>query len=319
MVMDKKDLSVTCDICKNSFHSKCAKLTKTQVEMNKKNGTAWKCSECKNKRVSGSSLDYQVTAIKEQMRLFKSSSETMEKRVEAIMSEFKTQFEEIKNNFLTEIKGHLKKIEDLEESVELLWTEHREVKKQLEITNEKTLKIAKENIELKNDIIELKTSVKILNDERTKNEIVIRNVELTEPVTFQSVSNKISQISSFLNVNIPINSYTCSHTPATRKGKSTLFVKFHRYDDKKKLLFAKKKLRTDDRFKDLTIFDALGPETLDLFKYTKLLKSHNYVAVFTIGNKVMIKRSEESRPITIKNKNHVDQLIASECQSRNKS
>lgn len=57
------------------------------------------------------------------------------------------------------------------------------------------------------------------------------------------------------------------------------------------------------------ILDILGPETLDTFNYAKLLKTHGYVAVFTVGNKVMAKMTEVGRPVIIRSKDHVDGLL----------
>lgn len=71
----------------------------------------------------------------------------------------------------------------------------------------------------------------------------------------------------------------------------------------------KRNLRGVAKFKDVMIFDVLGTETMDLFNYSKKLQNLGFPIVFTSGNKIFVKAKKEDRPITIKSKDHVDDLI----------
>lgn len=221
-----------------------------------------------------------------------SNIETMTKRIESIEINVRA------------MEQKISKIDELEEGVKFVTEEYEDFKLWRQDLDQKNKNFGEDVYHIGNCLMNMKANVKSLNDEKVKNEIVIHKVTLDEEN--QSATEYVQQILNYLKVQI--RDFSC-HSSVNRGGARSIFVKFLRHEEKMLLMKAKKNLKIHEQYKNVSIFDILGPETLETFKYAKLLKNHNYTSVFTVGSKVMAKLTEEARPINIKDKDHVDQLL----------
>lgn len=72
---------------------------------------------------------------------------------------------------------------------------------------------------------------------------------------------------------------------------------------------SKSKLKDIPQCKEVSFFDVLSRNAADLFKYSKLLKECDYKFIYHHKGKIFAKKTEQSQPIHILNKQKVDDLI----------
>lgn len=293
---------------------KCAKLPKKQSDSVKLGKTIdWSCEKCTNHTESSPK---QIPSIKSVSNESPAKQLTMEDKIDMIFTKMSNmqskianietmtkRIESIEINFRA-MEQKISKIDELEEGVKFVTKEYDDFKVWKQDVNKKNKEFCNDFNHIGNCLMNMKANVKTLNDEKVKNDIVIHKVTLDQEN--QTATDYVQNILNCLKV--PIRDFSC-HSSVNRGGACSIFVKFLRHEEKMLLMKSKKNLKNHEQYKNLSIFDILGPETLDTFKYAKLLKNHNYTSVFTVGNKVMAKLTEDARPFNIKDKNHVDQLL----------
>lgn len=168
----------------------------------------------------------------------------------------------------------------------------------------------KENNILRNEIKTLKGSVKILNDERVKDDCIISGVKTNDG---EKALDKLLEISTGAGVNLSENevkdAYFLKKRSNSSNNKQTMIVKFESNKSKAKMMQIKKKLKENEDTKSIFINDFLSKETLNVFKHAKSLKSVGYQSVYTYNGKVYIKRSEISKPRLVRSEEEVDELL----------
>lgn len=263
------------------LHVKCAKLNRNQLEaINNDTEFNWICEKC-HAKTSQLSLDEKINIIF-----------TKVGKIDSIREKIK------------DIESKVNKIDSIEETLEFLSDKHDIFEEKFKEADKHDKKMIKNVNSLTEEINHLKSAVKTLNDERIKNELVIRKVQLE--FADQTAVDFVKGVISALR--LEITDFKCNLSK-NKSGGISIFVKFYHHEDKMKLVFVKKALKNMQKYKDLLIFDILGPETLELFNYAKLLKNHNYSAVFTVGSRVMAKFGDTGKPFSIKDKHQVDQLL----------
>lgn len=273
------DMNVDCDNCGLWFHMKCCKLNKSQLEaIRTKKSFQWSCEKCEV--------------------LTRSHELTSEDKINIIFD---------KMSKLDIIEEKVSKIDDMEKTLDFLSKRYDDFEEKLQDASKEAKQVKGDVSSVKNEMNKLKTSVKILNDERIRNELVIRRVQL-ESDEQQSIVDFVESIMVTLGLAIRRNVFACNLSK-NGSGGASIFVKFYHHEDKMQVMRAKKNLKAHEEYKNLLMFDILGPETLELFNHAKLLKSQGYYAVFTLGSRVMAKMMENGRPMIIKDRNHVDRLL----------
>lgn len=82
---------------------------------------------------------------------------------------------------------------------------------------------------------------------------------------------------------------------------------------------AKAKLMEKDATKDVYINDFFSKETLKLLNYAKTLKSVGFRRVYAVSGRVMVKKSELSKPKIIRSAEEVDSFLLEGATRRRKS
>ncbi|KAI8116852.1 hypothetical protein CVS40_11146 [Lucilia cuprina] len=274
-VKEEKENSIECDKCGKIFHVICTKLDKRQYEQLLKNQEEeYVCHKCVN-------VDNSSTVGEE----------------------------------LQVIKTQLKKLDqlyELQNTMNFMSSKFDEILKSLNENKKKIQLIEKENYKLKNEIITLKNSVKMLNyifDQRVKNDCLISGVKAeTEIGAAQAVINLSKNVCVDLEeANIEDAYFLKKKNSANPK--QALVVKFSSKVSKDKLMAAKSKFKDNESTKNVFVNDYLSKESLELFNYAKTLKSIGYHSIFTTGGRIYARKVAFGRGKVIKCEEDVDNIL----------
>lgn len=274
VVNEEKDDFLECDKCSQFYHLSCTSIDKRKYEyLVKHTSEEYVCHQC-----------YDVSGT--------------------LKAE------------LSDIKRELKKLDQLSvlhESVTFMSSKFDELLKGVTENKKKLEIVQKENKVLKAEVDTLKNSVKMLNEQRVKNDCLLRNVEVKDGST---AVDTVLKISSEAGVELQPESISDAYfiknkkTPSNnddKEKKQMMIVKFNSMNAKQKLMSVKPILKESG--KDIFISDCLSKETLSLLNYSKSLKNVGYRAVYAAGGRVFVKRSELSKPKVIKCEEEVDSLL----------
>lgn len=211
---------------------------------------------------------------------------------------------------LTCIKTKLNQLDSIHESINFLAKQYDDVLKTMVENKRKLDEVKKENVYLKEEIKNLKTSVKNLNDERVKNHCIIMGLKPEENL---SAAEAVLNLSKGIGVDMKTENIEDAYFLNNRNKKSdkkNVIVKFIGKTSKDKLMAAKSKLKSeDDNSNQVFIRDLLSKETLNLLHYAKTLKTVGYKFVYPNHGRIFVKKSEISRPRVLRNEDDVDQLL----------
>lgn len=216
---------------------------------------------------------------------------------------------------LNEIKEELKKLDQLSvlnETITFMSKQFDDILKGVAENKKKLEVVQKENKLLKAEVENLKSSVKYLNNNRVKNDCLIRGIEATNEL---SAVETVLKISSEAGVEMQPESIDDAYFIKNKNksiknnAKQMVVVKFNSKRSKEKLMSIKSKLKDNEATKDVFVNDYLSKETLSLLNYAKSLFKVGYRAVYSVGERVLIKRSELSRPRIIRCEAEVDELL----------
>ncbi|XP_075162048.1 uncharacterized protein LOC142234760 [Haematobia irritans] len=270
--VEKSDESIECDKCNNTFHVVCTELNKRQFNhLMEHEEDEFECHKCSNKN-----NDNNDESVQTQLALFR-----------------------------TEMKDQLGALHN---TMNFMSQQYDSILKDLAVNKKRVETIEKENKMLKQEVTELKTSIKLLNDERVKNDCVISGILPNSKLTAAETVVKISEKAGVKMEDVCISeAYFLKQR--NENEKKTIIVKFDSKKSKDALMSAKPILKQSEETKNIYVNDFLSKETLNLFNYAKSLKHIGYRAVFTIGGKVFAKRSELSRGRIIRDMSDVDKIL----------
>lgn len=210
---------------------------------------------------------------------------------------------------LQRMESKLNKLDQLAESMNFMSAKFDELMNGISANKKKIDNVEKENVKLKCEIKELKDTVKMLNDQRVKNDCVVNGVKVDDGESAVEAVIKLSQ-----TVGVSIKEENIEEAYFLKKKNvsnpnQSLIVKFNSKFAKNKLMEAKSKLKGNDNTKNIYINDFLSKESLELFNYAKSLKSVGYNFVYTNGNRIYVKKSSITRPRVIRRKEDVDEIL----------
>lgn len=220
---------------------------------------------------------------------------------------------EIKN-YLLAIKTQLSKLTDIQEAINFMSKQYDDILKGV-VENKKRLnQVEKENRLLKNEVKDLKSSVKMLNDIRVKNDCIVSGMNVPEGV---SAVDSVIELSKSVGVDLAPESINEAYFIRNNKNvnnkssntKKMVVVKFSTKEAKGKLMMAKAKLKETESTSSVFINDFLSKETLNLLNYARSLKNAGYMYVYARGGRVFYKRSDISRPPVVRCEEDVDELL----------
>lgn len=269
-VKEEKEDSIECDKCAKTFHVLCTKLDKRQYEhLLKNNNDEYVCHLCVG---CDNTVGEELQIIKTKLNKLDQLTEMQE-----TMNFMSTKFDEILKG-VTENKNKIKNIE-------------------------------KENRQLKHEIKSLKESVKMLNDQRVKNDCIISGPDLNKNT---SAVDAAIDISNKVGVDLKeedIDEAYFLNTKRQSNLKQSLVVKFNTRLAKEKLMAAKPKLKENVVTKSVYVNDYLSRQTMQLFNYAKSLKSVGYHSIYTHAGRIFAKKSEITKPRLIKSEEDVDNIL----------
>lgn len=274
-IIEEEDDFIDCDKCAKKYHSQCTHLDKRQFE-----------------------------------HLLNNESEMF------ICHMCKGGDEELKNE-LSAIKTKLNKLDqltDIQEAIQFMSRQYDEILKGVAENKRKVHELEKENKTLKHEIANLKTSVKLLNNERVRNDCIVNGLIVEEGMTaVDSVIKLTKDVGVDINPsNIDDAFFIRNKTVSNQVGKGikrSAIVKFSSKSAKDKLMSIKPKLKENETTRSVFVNDLLCKETLNLLNYARALKEVGYTYVYTRNGKVFYKRSQISRPQMISTEEDVDKLL----------
>ncbi|XP_073833260.1 uncharacterized protein [Musca autumnalis] len=177
--------------------------------------------------------------------------------------------------------------------------------------NSKKLRdIEKENVMLRKEVANLKTSVKLLNDVRVKNDCIVRGLTAEDNVSaVDCVVNLAKSVAVDIKPENIEEAYFVGGKRNGNKQKKIAVVKFCDKASKNKLMAVKPKLNDSEATRNVFVNDFLSKETMELFNYAKTLKEVGYKFVFVRNGRVMCKRNEDSKPQIIRSEEDVDEKM----------
>lgn len=212
---------------------------------------------------------------------------------------------------LAEIKTKLNQLDDIKETIQFMASQYDEILKGVAKNKKKIENLQKENTTLRNEVKQLKSSVKYLNDIRVQNDCIINGINVeNDNVTPLEVVLKIAKKTGadicedevddayFLKVN-------------DKSLKKSLVVKFNNKKSKKAFMNEKAKIKQIDDLKSIYINDFLCKESLEVFNHAKTLKTVGYKFVYSKGGNIFAKKDEKSRQIRIYSMGDVDKMLLS--------
>lgn len=260
--------SMQCDVCEKTLHSVCTKLDKKEID----------------KLVKDLTLEYKC-------HFCAPSNKDV-----SVVSE------------LSDIKAKLNQLDEIKETMQFMSSQFDAILKGVSQNKKKIEKLEKENNNLRDEVKQLKSSVKFLNDMRVQNDCVINGVKVGEnekPIDIVlSIANKSGanicedevEDAYFLNNN-------------NKSSTKSVVVKFANKKTKKVFMEEKPKLKDIEELKNVYINDFLCKESMQLFVYAKSLKSVGYKFVFAKGGVIYARKDANSRPIRLRSMDEVDKLL----------
>lgn len=265
---------IECDKCAKKFHSQCTKLDKRQFQHLLNNESElFTCHLCEGGDGGEGGVKSELMEIKTKLQKLDQLSE-----IQQTMNFMSQQYDDI-------LKGVA------------------ENKKKLGV-------IEKENAKLKSEVAELKSTVKMLNDVRVKNDCIVSGLEVSNEATAVDTVLEFAKKAGVdvRKENIDEAYFLRNNDKASNKKKSVV-VKFSSKSAKDTIMAVKPKLKDDPLMGSVYVNDFLSKETLNLFNYAKTLKNVGYRFVFVRNGRVLYKRSEISRPQVVKSEEDVNAIL----------
>lgn len=227
-IKEDSDDYIQCDKCGKDFHSQCSGLTRREFERLLNNESElFSCHYCADEKED----------LKQELKKINTELKKLEK---------------------------LDKLEQLTESINFMSAKFDEIIKDVEQNKRKITDIEKENRKLKNEIESLKLSVRVLNNNRVKNDCIISGLKVENGVKpVDAVINFSKNVGVELDCNSMEDAYFINNK-RQQNEKQTVVVKFTSKMQKEKLMGAKPKLKENENTKMVYINDFHSKEILNL-------------------------------------------------------
>lgn len=209
---------------------------------------------------------------------------------------------------LCDIKTKLNKLDGLQDAMNFMSKQFDDILKGISDNKKKLDSVEKENKVLKREIVELKKSLKVLNDNRVKNDCIVSGVET---VVNMNATDTMLSVMKDVGVDLTLSDIDDAYFLKNKNNsnKQSMVVKFSTHKTKQKVIMAKHKLKENSNTKSVYVNEYLSKETLTLLNHARALKSIGYRQVYANGGRVYVKRSELSKPKVIRDSEEVDRIL----------
>lgn len=216
---------------------------------------------------------------------------------------------------LKEIKTKLNQLDDIGETIKFMASQYDEILKGVAKNKKKIDLLQKENKSLRDEVKQLKSSVKLLNDVRVQNNCIVNGIEVKDDTVtpLQAVLELANKTGADICEDEVEDAYflNVKNNNKKKSNKKSLVVKFTNKKSKKIFMSEKAKMKEIDSLKTIFINDFLSKETLELFNHAKSLKTVGYKFVYSRGVNIFAKKDEKSRQIRINSMDDVDKMLLS--------
>lgn len=277
-VREEEESDIQCDKCAKTFHSLCTKLDKRQYERLIENESEeYVCHLCDE---SDGSLRKELTLIKTKL-------------------------------------NKLDQLDTLQQSMTFMSQQFDDIMRGIAENNKKLLIVQKENQNLKAEINDLKKTVKLLNDDRVKNNCIVNGIDHFENMkAVDAIISVMNHVGVDLKADEVDDAFFIKRKPNQKK--QSMVVKLNSTKSKQKIMSSKPKLKENEATKTVYINDYLSKETLGLLNHAQSLKTVGYRGVYARAGRVYAKMSELSRPKLIHSADDVDNLLLEATTARSR-
>lgn len=277
---DEEDY-IECDKCNNNYHAFCTTLDKRQfAHLLSNESEPFECHVCAEK----------LKKQKEQNKKQKDGNVGIEGELQLISAKLNT-------------------LDEIKKSVDFMSKQYDDLLKNVANNKKKIGEIEKENVALKNEVACLRTSVKMLNDVRVKNDCIVNGLKVEDGISAVDAVVNLCQAVGVDLVPQNIEEAFFINKRNSESQKKTVVVKCSSKANKDKLMSVKPKLKDNVETTAVYVNDFLSKETMDLLNYARALRNVGYRQVFARSGKVYCKKSEISRPYLIKDQSEVDWML----------
>jgi hypothetical protein len=287
--------NVICGNCSGEFHIACSGLSeRTWRAKSQAKKAEWHCSYCRDRIRSNSVNSAEGEGLPEELRLgFSRMTETLERLIQAKMEKF----EQIFGKWET-------KIEKLTESMGLIENELKLVKSDL-IQQEKV------QLEMKNNIEQLKIENEELKYAANANKIEITGLCVNE-ISYEEQVRKLLKVLHVEDIETNVKSIN----KINRNTDSKIIVEIRDSNVKQKILKQSKIIRPklslfDNTLPDKSIYinHCMTPYFKKIYyeaKQMKLLKNYKFLWVTEAG--IFIKKTENGKTIKLNSLSKLDEI-----------
>lgn len=200
---------------------------------------------------------------------------------------------------LNEIKQKLNQLDDISKAMQFMSSQYDTILCAVTANKKSIEAIQRENRCLREEVSDLKSSLKLLNDERVQNDCVVCGISLCHGK--QTAKDATLYICNKIGANIdPINIIQACFVGSKHAKSKTIIVRFANKMSKVQFMSSKSKLREITEMKNVFIHDCLSKETMKLLNHAKSLAKENHIVV---------KKNEQAPTIIIKGMGDVDKLL----------
>lgn len=273
-------LSVTCTDCDLTWHAKCQKLSKEDVDYLKESDNIWRCGSCSNAKRASLRLDSTVN-----------SGNTDLIEIKEIILQLKDTFQKFKEDTCLNFNNLNAKFNVID-------------------------KIITENNILKTHIIQLENKIELMERRQISNDIIIDGIPENKT---EDCTKLVHQICKELNPNINVSMINDCHRIGFNRNNARprrIIVKFINHQDKINTLKArqiKRNFSTKDIGiqPDMPIYirENLTTKGNKLFKEARdLKKSLHFQFVWTKNGLVFLRKNETDKIIRVDNEEVISNL-----------
>lgn len=281
---DEEERSIYCEKCTRYIHYSCTKLDLGTLNVLANSSANFFCHKCDKNFHSK----------------IKSRSTKNKTAVPTDKSD---------NSFAVELRKistQLVKLEQIDTSVKFMSDKFDDMRNEILELKKELKSSTKINKELQQEVSSLRTSVKSLQDELVSKKCFIQKINV--PASQSPLTTVREMVSS---IGVPVESVVAASLRTSKNKEQFVIAEFVNTEERLKFLKLKKKLQEQPNFSRVIAYDAMGAETMKIYKYAAALKSIGFKFVYHRSGVIYAKKDEEDRrPAFIRSYEDVDRLLS---------
>lgn len=283
-VLSDAEDSIQCATCKSWTHEYCTGLSKRQFGQMAVKGVIYQCKNCK--------LDAGGSEKRRNME-----------NITLTNSQYNNIMEKL--NELMSIKTTVK---DLADSVTYVSAQHDDIISQMKTLQGEIKNLKKENEKIRAELDSVKKSVNILDGQQIKKQCFVK---VNKNLITDNVKKSVAEIMNTVGCGLREDDieFAAIQSKLSHNQSQVVKVGFQTFNTKMIVMKNKRNLREVEKYKDVAVYDVLTKDVLNLFNHAKELKKIGFHSVYTVGTRVLARKTESGNAELMRSKNHVDKLL----------